>query len=135
MYSFKRLGLLTAVAVICVLAGPAASGEMLVAWGLNPFGQWGDGTTGNSYMPVPVMSSGVWTWGHAPSGESGIGDKITMDDHTTPQLAGTEYSAIDANDVPALAIQGFIPEPATLVLLSAGAVALFARRWRAANQT
>ena len=90
--------------------------DSLWAWGLNEYGQIGDGTTTNRFSPVQVLTGvaavaagwghtlavktdrSLWAWGWNRCGQ--LGDGTTTNRHTPVQIltgvaavaAGTEYS-------------------------------------------
>ncbi len=130
----------------------AVQSGKVYAWGLNSWGQLGDGTTTNESTPELVSGLSnivevsadydtsyalsadgtLWAWGHNLTGDVGVGTKA---DYLTPQQvsapSGYKFSSIagaeGGHDVIATLVSS-IPEPASLGIFGLGVVGLLARR-------
>ena len=138
-----------------LFAAAPARADVVYAWGSNSFGRLGDGTTTEQHAPEQIdptdlhdivaiaaanesgyaLSSdgSVWSWGYNTYGELGLGN---FTEYHTPQHllppSGYVFNSIsaDTRSDHALATVVATPEPASLSLLAAGALALFRRTRR-----
>jgi len=102
-------------------SGTPTSGT-LFAWGANPLGQLGDGTTTDRYTPVQIgsdtwiaISTGyvdtlgirsdgkLFAWGGNPLGQ--LGDGTTIDRFSPEQIGNDTWTAVSASDVHTVGIR------------------------------
>lgn len=126
----------------------AVKNGSVFAWGYNGYGELGDGTNNNSSVPVQVggaltgliveqVSAGVYfsmalttdhrlfTWGQNDYGQ--LGDGTLFSSNVPVEVfapSGFMFSSIEAGEYHAMAILVAVPEPGSILLISAIAVGM-----------
>ena len=112
--SRRNIGCLAVAVIAGVCAAPSAFAQSVVGWGLNQYGDLGNGTTTNSSVPVPALglpagvsaiangaeftlalnNGALNSWGLGFDGE--LGDNSTATDSTVPVAVSGLSSGVTA---------------------------------------